>query len=133
ATITDPTNPYVLGPQLLCAALELPLTRREADELGARPVLADLAGHGLVRRREDGSPDTARRYVTAATPPHDAVDVRGGIGARVALADGECGRLPGTADAGRAMATPHAGAVQLHQGATYVVDELDLDGGVAFV
>ncbi|MGW0049805.1 DEAD/DEAH box helicase [Nocardia cyriacigeorgica] len=133
ATITDPTNPYVLGPQLLCAALELPLTSREADELGAGPVLADLAGQGLVRRRENGSPDTARWYVTADTQPHDAVDVRGGIGAPVAIVDGESGRLLGTADAGRAMATLHAGAVHLHQGETYVVDELDLDGGVAFV
>ncbi|MBF6285414.1 DEAD/DEAH box helicase [Nocardia cyriacigeorgica] len=133
ATITDPTNPYVLGPQVLCAALELPLTSREADELGAGPVLADLAGQGLVRRRENGSPDTARWYVTADTQPHDAVDVRGGIGAPVAIVDGESGRLLGTADAGRAMATLHAGAVHLHQGETYVVDELDLDGGVAFV
>lgn len=133
ATITDPTNPYVLGPQLLCAALELPLTSREADELGAGPVLADLAGQGLIRRRENGSPDTARWYVTADTQPHDAVDVRGGIGAPVAIVDGESGRLLGTADAGRAMATLHAGAVHLHQGETYVVDELDLDGGVAFV
>ncbi len=133
ATITDPGNPYVLGPQLLCAALELPLTDREADELGAGTVLADLAGQGLIRRRENGSPDTARWYVTADAQPHDAVDVRGGIGTPVAIVDGESGRLLGTADAGRALATLHTGAVHLHQGETYVVDELDLDGGVAFV
>ncbi|WP_280233330.1 DEAD/DEAH box helicase [Nocardia cyriacigeorgica] len=133
ATITDPGNPYVLGPQLLCAALELPLTQREADELGAGPVLTDLADRGLIRRRENGSADTARWHVTADTQPHDAVDVRGGIGAPVAIVDGETGRLLGTADAGRAMATLHAGAVHLHQGETYLVDELDLDAGVAFV
>ncbi len=133
ATITDPGNPYVLGPQLLCAALELPLTDREADELGAGTVLADLAGQGLIRRRENGNPDTARWYVTADAQPHDAVDVRGGIGTPVAIVDGESGRLLGTADAGRALATLHTGAVHLHQGETYVVDELDLDGGVAFV
>ncbi|NEW53752.1 DEAD/DEAH box helicase [Nocardia cyriacigeorgica] len=133
ATITDPHNPYVLGPQLLCAALELPLTQREADELGAGRVLADLAAKGLIRRRENGSADTARWHVTADTQPHDAVDVRGGIGAPVAIVDGETGRLLGTADAGRAMSTLHAGAVYLHQGETYLVDELDLDAGVAFV
>lgn len=132
ATITDPRNPYVLGPQLLCAALELPLTDAEVDELGARAVLDDLATDGLIRRRT-GRDGAARWYVTAETQPHDAVDVRGGIGAPVAVVDGETGRLLGTADAGRAPATLHEGAVHLHQGETFVVDELDLDGGVAFV
>ncbi len=131
ATITDPRNPYVLGPQLLCAALELPLTDAEVDEFGAREVLGDLSAQGLIRRR--GAEDRARWYVTAETQPHDAVDVRGGIGAPVAIVDGETGRLLGTADAGRAQATLHQGAVHLHQGETYVVDELDLEDGVAFV
>ncbi|WP_373281093.1 DEAD/DEAH box helicase [Nocardia araoensis] len=131
ATITDPRNPYVLGPQLLCAALELPLTDAEVNELGAREVLAELTAKGLIRRR--GTGDRARWYVTAETQPHDAVDVRGGIGTPVAIVDGETGRLLGTADAGRARATLHPGAVHLHQGETYVVDELELEDGVAFV
>ncbi|WP_147124140.1 Zn-binding domain-containing protein, partial [Nocardia neocaledoniensis] len=74
-----------------------------------------------------------RWHVTARTQPHDAVDVRGGLGTPVAIVDAESGRLLGTADAGRAPATLHAGAVHLHQGESYLVDELDLDGGVAFV
>ncbi|WP_406269268.1 DEAD/DEAH box helicase [Nocardia sp. NBC_00881] len=131
ATITDPHNPYVLGPQLLCAALELPLTDTEVAELGAREVLDDLAEKGVIKRR--AVREGARWYVTADTQPHDAVDVRGGIGNPVAIVDGETGRLLGTADAGRAPATLHEGAVHLHQGDTYVVDELDLEGGVAFV
>ena len=131
ATITDPSNPYVLGPQLLCAAMEHPLTDAEVDAFGAREVLDELAAQGMIRRRSTGS--DARWYVTAETQPHDAVDVRGGIGTPVAIVDSETGRLLGTADAGRAPATLHEGAVHLHQGDTYVVDELDLDGGVAFV
>ncbi len=131
ATITDPHNPYVLGPQLLCAALELPLTDAEVDVLEARELMEDLAAQGLVRRRGNGG---GRWYVTdVQAGPHDAVDVRGGIGAPIAIVDGETGRLLGTADAGRAPATLHQGAVHLHQGETYLVDELDLDGGVAFV
>lgn len=134
ATITDPRNPYVLGPQLLCAALELPLTDAEVDAFGARAVLTELAEKGLIRRRaRAGAEEHARWFVTAETQPHDAVDVRGGIGAPVAIVDEETGRLLGTADAGRAPATLHEGAVHLHQGDTYVVDELDLEGGVAFV
>ena len=34
---TDPTNPYVLGPQLLCAAAELPLSD---DEVGQEQISA---------------------------------------------------------------------------------------------
>ncbi|WP_280204612.1 DEAD/DEAH box helicase [Nocardia farcinica] len=133
ATITDPTNPYVLGPQLLCAAAELPLTDAEAEELGATRVLADLAAQGRIRRRVAPRTGAGRWHITAHTHPHDDVDVRGGIGAPVAIVDGETGRLLGTADAGRAPATLHPGAVHLHQGETFVVDELDLTDGVAFV
>ncbi|MCM6772748.1 DEAD/DEAH box helicase [Nocardia sp. CDC159] len=132
ATITDPHNPYVLGPHLLCAAAEQPLTDDEVHELGAWELLTELSEQGLIRRRSNGG-GPGRWYVTAASHPHDAIDVRGGIGAPVAIVDEESGRLLGTADAGRAPATLHAGAVHLHQGETYVVDELDLEGGVAFV
>ncbi|MET7768216.1 DEAD/DEAH box helicase [Nocardia sp. NPDC005366] len=133
ATITDPRNPYVLGPQLLCAAMEHPLTDAEVDAFGAREILTELAGQGMIRRRTTGLDGPARWYVTADAHPHDSVDVRGGIGTPVAIVDAETGRLLGTADAGRAPATLHEGAVHLHQGDTYVVDELDLEGGVAFV
>ncbi|MFD4357430.1 DEAD/DEAH box helicase [Nocardia sp. NPDC058518] len=133
ATITDPYNPYILGPQLLCAAMELPLTDEEASELRADEVLADLAEQGLIRHRPSTRGAGARWHVTAHTHPHDDVDVRGGLGSPVAIVDAETGRLLGTADAGRAPATLHTGAVHLHQGETYLVDELDLEGGVAFV
>lgn len=130
-TIIDPANPYVLGPQLLCAAMELPITEAEADRLGAREVLTDLAVQGLVRRRAANG--GSRWFYTGAEPPHDSVDVRGGIGVQVAIVVGGTGRLLGTADAGRALATLHEGAVHLHQGESYVVEELDLESGVAFV
>ncbi len=133
ATITDPYNPYILGPQLLCAAMELPLTELEVSEFRADEVLADLAEQGLIRRRPGTRGAGARWHITAHTHPHDDVDVRGGLGSPVAIVDAETGRLLGTADAGRAPATLHTGAVHLHQGETYLVDELDLEGGVAFV
>ncbi|WP_280357632.1 DEAD/DEAH box helicase [Nocardia otitidiscaviarum] len=134
ATITDPHNPYVLGPHLLCAAMEQPLSDAEVHAFGAWELLSDLAEQGLIRRRARAARDGgARWFVTADAHPHDAVDVRGGIGTTVAVVDGESGRLLGTTDAGRAPATLHEGAVHLHQGESYVVDELDLDGGVALV
>ncbi|NLG55712.1 MAG: DEAD/DEAH box helicase, partial [Rhodococcus sp.] len=127
AAVTDPTNPYVQGPQLLCAAAEHYLTHDEVAEYGALELLRRLAEDGLIRRRERGW------YVTAGADPHAGVDIRGGIGMQVAIVDGECGRLLGTVDAGRAPATVHPGAVHIHQGESFVVDELDLEQGVALV
>ncbi|QBJ98731.1 DEAD/DEAH box helicase [Rhodococcus sp. ABRD24] len=127
ATVTDPANPYVLGPQLLCAALELPLSDAEVADFGALEVLTELAGQGLIRRRTHGW------FVAAGTDPHSALDIRGGIGTQVAIVDGESGRMLGTVDTGRAPATTHPGAVHIHQGESFVVDELDLEHGVALV
>lgn len=134
ASITDPHNPYVLAPHLLCAAMEQPLTDAEVHGFEAWELLSDLAEQGLIRRRDGVARDGgARWFVTADAHPHDAVDVRGGIGSAVAVVDGETGRMLGTTDAGRAPATLHVGAVHLHQGESFVVDALDLEEGVALV
>lgn len=131
AGIIDPSNPYVLGPQLLCAAMELPIADTEAQALGAHRVLTEFAGQGLIRQR--GAEGGSRWFYTGAEPPHEDVDIRGGIGTQVAIVVAETGRLLGTADGGRAPATLHVGAVHLHQGESYLVEELDLEGGVALV
>lgn len=127
ATVTDPTNPYVLGPQLLCAAAEMPLKEAEVDAFGARELLEDLARQGLIRHRKAGW------YVAAGVDPHGAVDIRGGIGGQVMIVDETSAQLLGTVDTGRAMSTVHPGAVHIHQGESYVVDELDLEDGLALV
>ncbi|RQM31961.1 DEAD/DEAH box helicase [Rhodococcus ruber] len=127
ATVTDPTNPYVLGPQLLCAALELPLSDAEVEEFGAADVLAALAAQGAIRRRPHGW------FVTPDTRPHSDIDIRGGIGTQIAIVESDTGRMLGTVDGGRAPATVHPGAVYLHRGESFVVDELHLDDGIALV
>lgn len=125
--VIDPTNPYVLGPQLLCATLEVPLSDTEVDAFDARDVLADLAARGLVRHRPRGW------FAAPDTHPHSDVDIRGGIGHQVAIVEGDTGRMLGTVEAGRAPATVHPGAVHLHRGESFIVDELHLDDGVALV
>src|SRR5919201_6786116 len=47
-TVIDPTNPYVLGPQLLCAATELPLTDDEVRAWDATQVASTLVDDGLL-------------------------------------------------------------------------------------
>ncbi|CAJ1579061.1 DEAD/DEAH box helicase [[Mycobacterium] wendilense] len=125
--VIDPTNPYVLGPQLLCAATELPLEDAEVREWSAESVAATLVDDGLLRRRG------GRYFPAPGVDPHQAVDIRGSIGGQVSIVESDTGRLLGGVGAGRAPATVHPGAVYLHQGETYVVDSLQLDDGLAFV
>ena len=73
--------------------------------------------------------DEGPRIATA----HDAVNVRGGDGQEVAIVDQTDGRLLGTIDLGRAMQQVHDGAVYLHRGESYLVDQLDFDSLVALV
>jgi DEAD/DEAH box helicase domain-containing protein len=135
ATVFDPENPYVLAPHLCCAASELPIRPGDlpifaADRADETPpsvagVLDDLVQRGLLRRRPAGWYWTSRERPSA--------DLRGSGGAPVAVVDKGTGSLIGTVDAGAAHSTVHAGAVYLHLGASFVVDELDLDDSVALV
>ncbi len=128
--VIDPTNPYVLGPQLLCAATELPLQEAEVANLGAERVVAGLVTDGLLRRR------TGRYFPAPGVDPHAAVDIRGSTGGQVSIVESGTGRLLGTASADQAATALHPGAVYLHQGESYLVDSLDFDGdsgGIAFV
>ncbi|HEY1841459.1 MAG TPA: DEAD/DEAH box helicase [Mycobacterium sp.] len=125
--VIDPANPYILGPQLLCAATELPIDDAEMRVLGAEDVAHQLVDDGLLRRR------SGKYYPAPGVDPHPAVDIRGPTGGQVVIVEGETGRLLGTAGAGQAAASVHPGAVYLHQGESYVVDSLDFDEGLAFV
>ncbi|GGP36105.1 DEAD/DEAH box helicase [Saccharothrix coeruleofusca] len=130
ATVLDPANPYVLEPQLACAAAELPLTPDCLDEFGgqaARAVLDDLVARRVLRRRPNGW------YWTSHDRPHGEVDIRGSGGEQVVVVEADTGRMLGTVDPGAACWTVHEGAVYLHQGESYVVDRLDLDSGIALV
>ena len=125
--VIDPANPYILGPQLLCAATELPIGDAEIRSLGAEDVANTLVDDGLLRRR------SGRYYPAPGVDPHPAVDIRGPTGGQIVIVEGDTGRLLGTAGAGQAAASVHPGAVYLHQGESYVVDSLDFDEGMAFV
>ena len=125
--VIDPGNPYVLAPQLLCAATELPLTDAEVRMWNAEAVAEALVDDGLLRRRSSGY------FPTPGVDPHPAVDIRGSSGGQIAILEADTGRLLGSAGVGQAPASVHPGAVYLHQGESYVVDSLDFEDGVAFV
>jgi DEAD/DEAH box helicase domain-containing protein len=128
ATVLDPENPHVLGPQLCCAAAELPLTEADLPLFGAaaaRDLLPDLVRRGLLRHRPTGWYWTGRR--------RPDLDIRGTGGEPIRVVEADTGRVLGTVDAWAAHSSVHPGAVYLHQGVSYVVDELDLADAVALV
>ncbi|GAA0510341.1 DEAD/DEAH box helicase [Saccharopolyspora subtropica] len=130
ATVLDPTNPYVLEPHLACAAAELPLTESSFEVFGGEPAeraVAALTAAGVLRRRPHGW------FWTSRERPHRNIELRGAGGHPVAVVEGESGRMLGTVDPDSACATVHPGAVYLHRGESFVVDELDLDTGIALV
>jgi DEAD/DEAH box helicase domain-containing protein len=129
AAVIDPTNPYVLGPHLLCAAREQPLAPQDLAFFGSA---AAATADGLV-----ASGELAERrgllHHRGSENPHRAVDVRAGAGHVFRIVIGETGELLGTVDESRAYGQIHPGAVYLQQGEQYLVDRLDLVERVAVV
>ncbi|WP_235532539.1 DEAD/DEAH box helicase [Nocardioides sp. Root140] len=129
ACVFDPSNHYILGPHLLAAAEELPLS---PDELGlfgetAREAVDALTEAGLLRRRGRDWFWTDRRRAS------DFADIRSAGGSPVQLIEGSTGRVIGTVDAGSAHGTAHAGAVYVHLGETWLVSSLDVEDNVAMM
>ncbi|MCD1146201.1 DUF1998 domain-containing protein [Kocuria sp. LUK] len=129
ATVLDPTNPYVLAPHLCAAAAEQPLRAEEVAAFGptAPEVLSSLERSGHLRRRPTGW------FWTAAESAAGLVSLRSGAGGPVRIVETGTGTVLGTVDAGQAHYQAHPGAVYVHQGRTYVVDDLDEEGAVAAV
>ena len=130
ATVLDPDNPYVLAPHLCAAAAELPLAPDgDLDRFGAtaRTLVDGLVARGYLRRRSAGWYWTSRDRAT------DLADLRGIGGRAIRVVEVGTGRLLGTVDPGSAHTTVHPGATYVHQGETYVVEDLDLDEAVALV
>lgn len=126
-TVFDTDNPYVLGPHLCAAAQELPVTIDDFELFGprTREVLASLVAEGLLRRRAPGW------FWTDGSRAADLADIRSTGGQQVQLMEAGTGRVVGTVDGGRAHGTAHTGAIYLHRGETWLVEELDLDDHVA--
>ena len=134
-SVFDPTNPHVVASQLYCATVELPLSDSDVAAWGAAESMRRLEAAGLVRHRRDKwfptdpGPEAQPNPRTA----HSSVNLRGSDGTEVAIVDGTDGRVLGTVDESAAKTSVHTGAVYYHQGESFVVDELDLDTGLALV
>jgi DEAD/DEAH box helicase domain-containing protein len=130
AAILDHESEEVHLAHLACAAHEGPLSATDAEFLGPRwlAYAERLETQGILRER-------AGTFVPreAADYPAAAVNLRSASGDGVLVVDSGSGEVVGTVDAARACSTVHDGAVYLHMGRAYEVEQLDLEGRAAAV
>jgi DEAD/DEAH box helicase domain-containing protein len=131
SAILDHESPQIHLAHLLCAAFEGPLSSEDAEILGPRwEAYAEmLVGSGELRRRQ-GSHYVPRR---PDKYPAAAVSLRSASIDSFAIVDVSSGELLGTTEAARAFSTIHQGAIYLHLGRSYEVQELDLERRRALV
>jgi DEAD/DEAH box helicase domain-containing protein len=114
---------------LVAAAYEAPLDREDHELLG--PELSEhaqrLVAAGELRERN------GRFLPRRAGFPAAAISLRSASPDSFTVIDAEAGELLGFVEAERAFSTVHPGAVYLHMGEPYEVDELDIGGRRALV
>ncbi|MGH2723533.1 MAG: DEAD/DEAH box helicase [Actinomycetota bacterium] len=128
AAVIDPSNPYVLGPHLACAAREQPVATEELSFFGdsAPEVAAGMVEEGALT-------DRGGRLHHRGTSPHKEVDIRSASGHLFLIVEADTGALLGTVDESRVFLQVHPGAIYVHQGEQYEVADLDLERHVALV
>ncbi|HSG78307.1 MAG TPA: DEAD/DEAH box helicase [Acidimicrobiia bacterium] len=121
AAVVNPVNPEVLTAHAACAAYEKPLDHADTALFG--PELEEVVP-GLVDRGDLRLRDGLLWYAHRAAPA-PGIDIRTAGGPPFTIVDTE-GALVGSVDEGRVFSQAHPGAVYLHQGEGYVVEELHL-------
>jgi len=129
--VIDPDNPYILLGQLRAMAYELPLKKDEVAQLSENaPAVTELLAEGgqLVPRGN-------RFFWMAKGYPANDINLRN-ISENTysiveKLKDGN--QAIGSIDELSAFTQLHPEAVYLHNGDTYLVRELDLEGKIAYI
>ncbi|MBU0611537.1 MAG: DUF1998 domain-containing protein [Armatimonadetes bacterium] len=127
--IIDPENAFILAGHLMCAAYELPLGDDEARLFGAKTpaIMEILRDGGYVVER-------SRWYwVDPELYPARDISIRSASGTGYDIVNLQTNTLLGTMDGQSAFRMVHQGAIYLHGGQTYEVEELDLEERVAKV
>ena len=140
--MVDPENPYVLANHLQAAAFELPLAEADVDRFGplAMPIAgvlsdcgaAERSGRAVFLHRREQNPGSADQPAA-----HERQHVFDRAASAITL--GQARDLQrdheviANVDAISAPELVYPEAVYLHNGETYFVRELDLEGKVAYV
>lgn len=119
------SNRYIQERQILCAAYERPIAEAEVETWQCTETALELQNRGELALAE------GRYYYPSHDPPAPKVNIRGTGGGQVSLVVSE--EELGVMETARALRQAHKGAIYLHQGQTYQVQELDLDRRKAYL
>ncbi len=129
--IIDVANTYILASHLACAAVELPLREDDSAFFGeAMEEIRDvLRGEGRIRHVGDGD------YWASSEMPAQRVNLRNISDNTFSIVDVTGGRreVIGYVDAISAPELVYPEGIYLHEGESYQVRSLDLEGKVAYV
>lgn len=126
------TNPRILDPHLLCAAVEAPLGEisGDADLFGGAEVvtaaLERLTQDSHLIGRERRGTERWYPHPKAGTHPASNVSLRSTSGDNYVLVEERTGAVLETITEEHAFAYAHEGAVYLHRGEQFMVSDLNL-------
>ena len=128
--VIDPSNPYILAGQLSCACFEKPLTAEDEKYFGplAERVAQAIAQDGQMRQID------GRYYWSCAEHAAAGVNLRTISNNTFAIVDAAAGnKTIGQVDAISAPELVYPEAIYLHEGLSYQVRRLDMEGKIAYV
>ncbi len=128
--VVDPNNRRIVEQHLLCAAYERPLEKKDMERFGknAETATQNLVEQGKIYYRQE------RYYFRGGDYPSRTVNIRtAGDSIYRILNRAQSERFLGTVEGSIAFKTLHEGAIYLHLGETYEVEELDIEGKAAYV
>lgn len=121
--VIDPQNPHILSAHLCAAAAEFPLRPDDFGGFGdpdhIRHIVDELTAAGYLRRRPAGW------YWTHEQHAAGMISLRDSGSGPMQIIDGDTGAILGSIGGEQAHSQTHPGAVYMHQGRTWVVEELD--------
>ncbi|MBC8316679.1 MAG: DEAD/DEAH box helicase [Desulfobulbaceae bacterium] len=124
SAVLNPANETIMKRHMLCAAAESPLVQSELflNDEKVLQVVNEMTESADLFLTADGSMwCTGRKY------PHREVNLRG-TGKSFAIRTMHENELLGEIDGGRCLKECHPGAIYLHRGKTWKVEDLDLNG-----
>jgi DEAD/DEAH box helicase domain-containing protein len=122
SALLAPDNPFLLRSHLKCAAFELPIREGESlsPDVETASLLQEIAeGEGVLRLTKKRWHWMSSRY------PAQDVSLRTTGADNFAVVHAESGQTIGVVDKDGVLNLLYPGAVYLHEGSTYLIEELD--------
>jgi len=129
AAILDHESEQIASRHMVAAAYELPLSSEDDEVFGEgwRERAERLTAAGELRRAGGRLLPAGSGFVAAKIP------LRSASADSVAVIERDSGEMLGLVEAERAFTTIHPGAIYLHLGRSYEVEQLDVEGRRAIV